>query len=38
MEDPPLCSLAELCTVLTIDDLADLHEVCNLRATAKAKQ
>lgn len=27
----PLCSLAELKTVLTIDDLADMHEAMNLQ-------
>ena len=37
MADPPLCTLAELKTILTIDDLADLHEVLNLRDLVKLK-
>ena len=37
MADPPLCTLAELKTILTIDDLADLHEVLNLRDLVKVK-
>lgn len=27
MRDPPLCTLRELQTVYTIDDLADFHEM-----------
>lgn len=28
---PPLCTLAELRTVYTLDDLADMHEILDLR-------
>jgi len=40
MAEPPLCTLQELKTTLTIDDLADLHEILNIKelATLKAKQ
>jgi len=31
---PPLCTIAELRTVLTIDDLADMHEAMNLQDAA----
>jgi len=34
LANPPLCSLAELKTVLTIDDLADMHEALNIRELA----
>lgn len=37
MAEPPLCSLAELKTVLTIDDLANLHEILNFKEAAGAK-
>jgi hypothetical protein len=36
MADPPLCTLVDLKTVLTIDDLADFHEVLNAREAANA--
>ncbi|HEY8358694.1 MAG TPA: hypothetical protein VIL30_14645 [Ramlibacter sp.] len=36
LADPPLCSIYELKTILTIDDLADLHEAMDLKeATAE---
>ncbi|MCB1421732.1 MAG: hypothetical protein KDJ69_04555 [Nitratireductor sp.] len=37
MADPPLCRLADLKTVLTLNDLADLHEICNLRELIREK-
>jgi hypothetical protein len=37
--NPPFCTLHELRTIYTIDDLADFHEVINLRnATADRRQ
>jgi hypothetical protein len=35
MAEPPLCTLAELATVLTIDHVADLHEVLDLKEAAR---
>ncbi len=32
MRDPPLCTLRELQTVYTIDDLADFHEMMDEEA------
>jgi hypothetical protein len=32
-----MCSLAELRTILTIDDLADMHEALDLREHLAAK-
>lgn len=37
MADPPLCSLGEIKTILTIDDIADLHEVLDLKEHLAAK-
>ena len=34
LAQPPLCNLAELKTVLTLDDLADMHEALNVRELA----
>jgi len=34
LAQPPLCSIADLKTVLTIDDLADMHEALNVREMA----
>lgn len=31
LAEPPLCSMADLRTTLTIDDLADLHEILDLK-------
>lgn len=31
MAEPPLCTMVELKTVLSIDDLADLHEALDLK-------
>ena len=37
--EPPLCTLHELRTIYTLDDLADFHEVLNLRnATIDRRQ
>lgn len=38
MCENPLCTLVDLKTGLTIDDLADLHEVLNLRELSNKKQ
>ena len=38
MCDPPLCTLVDLKTVLDIDDLADFHEVLNIREAMSAAQ
>jgi hypothetical protein len=36
LAEPPLCTILELKTSLTIDDLADLHEAMDLKeATAE---
>lgn len=37
MADPPLCSLGEIKTILTIDDIADLHEILDLKEHLAAK-
>lgn len=37
MADPPLCSLGEIKTVLNIDDIADLHELLDLKEHLAAK-
>jgi len=36
--DPPLASLAELKTILDIDDAANLHEILAVRNSLNAKQ
>lgn len=38
MSDPPLCSLGEIKTILTIDDIADLQEVLDLKEHLAAEQ
>ncbi len=40
LAEPPLCTVLELKSSLTIDDLAVMHEMLNLKdaATAKAQQ
>ncbi len=35
--NPPLCTLHELRTVYTIDDLANFHEILNLRNATIAR-
>jgi hypothetical protein len=37
LADPPLCSLSDIKTVLTLDDLADLHEALDLKDAIAAK-
>ncbi|WP_377838702.1 hypothetical protein [Bosea sp. UC22_33] len=37
MADPPLCTLVDIKTRLTIDDIADLHEVLDLKEHLAAK-
>ena len=37
MSEPPLCTLHELRTIYTLDDLADFHEVLDLREAAGEK-
>ncbi len=34
MAEPPLCTLSDLKTSLTLDDLLDLHEVLDLKEAA----
>lgn len=34
MAEPPLCTLADLKTTLTLDELLDLHEVLDLKEAA----
>ena len=34
VSEPPICTLHELRSIYTIDDLADFHEVLDLRAAA----
>ncbi|WP_406858489.1 hypothetical protein ABEG18_13015 [Alsobacter sp. KACC 23698] len=40
MAEPPLCTIRDVRTVLTLDDVFDLNEMLDLRehATAKAMQ
>lgn len=35
--DPPLCTLVEIKTALTIDDVADLHEILDLKDALSAR-
>lgn len=37
MSEPPLCTLHDLRTIYTLDDLADFHEVLDLREAAGEK-
>lgn len=37
LAEPPLCTWREVCTVLTIDDIADMHEALDVREAAIAK-
>jgi hypothetical protein len=37
MADPPLCSVADVRTRLTIDDVADLHELLDLKEALATK-
>ncbi|MEP9376207.1 hypothetical protein ABLE91_05815 [Aquabacter sp. CN5-332] len=37
MSEPPLCSYQEIRTVLTIDDVANLNEILDLREAASSK-
>lgn len=37
LANPPLCTMVELKTTLTIDDLADMHEALNMREAAAAQ-
>jgi len=37
MADPPLCSIADLSTRLTIDMVADLHELLDLKDVLASK-
>ena len=34
MAEPPLCTVLELRTVLTIDDVADMNELLDLKESA----
>lgn len=38
MCDPPLCTLSELKTTLTVDDLADFHEALNIKEANNIKR
>ena len=37
MADPPLCCISDLRTRLTIDDVADLHELLDLKEALAIK-
>jgi hypothetical protein len=37
LADPPLCTWIDLCTKLTIDDVADMHEALDLKEAYLAK-
>lgn len=37
MAEPPLCSIVDLRTGFTIDDVADLHELLDLKEALAAK-
>jgi hypothetical protein len=37
MADPPLCKINEIRTSLTIDDVADLHEILDIKDALAAK-
>jgi len=36
LAEPPMCTISELKTTLNIDDLADMHELLNIKEVQNA--